>query len=138
MRQGGRDLTEAELREVMTAIDEKPNKMTGQMGCHHIFDGLAGIDAENTAPYFDDALESLVQQHGFWARGFDIDGEYNRKDLRTLAIARALWAILVLNGYLPVGYNMDGNWPEYDEDVLRAETVRREEAWDQYQEVFGS
>ena len=119
MKQGGRDLTDQELNGILDEIGRD------------IFKGLEGIDAENTAAYFDDALESLVQQHGFWARGYDVEQEYNRSDLRIQAISRALWATLVIQGYAPVanesGY---GKWPVYDEDAIFDETQKRAEMYD--------
>jgi hypothetical protein len=109
MKQGGRDLDNRELYEVM-----------GKIG-RDTFRGLEGIDAENTAAYFDDALESLVQQYGYQESGpYNFDNEYNRRDFRDEAIRRALWAILVIQGYAPYhagsGY---GDWSGWDEEAAQ-------------------
>jgi hypothetical protein len=127
MKQGGRDLTNEELYMVM-----------GKIG-RDTFRGLEGIDAENTAPYFDDALESLVQTYGYWERGpYDINNEYNRRDLRNEAIRRALWATLVIQGYTPAGADsldcdsQSGNWGSFDEEGIRQLTEFTESRREQY------
>jgi hypothetical protein len=129
MKQGGRDLTNKELYEFM-----------GQIG-RDTFRGLEGIDAENTAPYFDDALESLVQTYGYWERGpYNVDNEYNRRDFREEAMRRALWAILVVQGYQPSGAasldcdSQSGNWGSFDEDAVRSLTEFTEQAREVYRE----
>lgn len=116
MKQAGNDLTHDELHAVITKIE------AGKNGQGLFSTGLQGIDAENTAPLFDDALESLVQQYGYWDKDYNVDEEYNRSDFRDVAIHRALWAILVLQGYVQVGEPGYGNWDHPDDDTLHNAT----------------
>jgi hypothetical protein len=116
MRQGGRPLKGQELQFWMS---NQTIKATHQ----GIFYGLQGIDAENMAPYFDEALESLVQSYGAYV----IDSaEYDRADLRDEAIRRALGAVLVVHGYVPCE-NMWRKPYTFDERQIERETERRNE-----------
>jgi hypothetical protein len=127
MRQGGQDLTERELQKAVFYIANGTS----------LWQGLQGIDAENTAPLFDEALESLVQQYGYWERGYNNEVEYDRDDLRQEALRRALWAVLVIHGYEPYGNVTSSGkyvtneglksprWDGFDEQRTEAETEDR-------------
>lgn len=124
MRQGGEPLNEVELRAVMHKIEDTPQ------GGGLFSSGLQGIDSDNMAPYFDDALESLVQQYGLWTINYNVDMEYNRRDLRDVAIHRALWAVLVCQGYAPFGENGYGDWSTFTDDDHHKISGKRSEAWE--------